>query len=169
MLCLPSGPTSAQETTEGGYLSFQVMPAERIGTHSLMNVSRLSCVVCRTTTYATLPFAFAPTHSGSPIATDWPPLVSVKHSVQKMPFTPAIAPVSVPLPLQGPASAYFAASCLSIWSLSCCAVAGGLSAPLAIVSAPSLFGLWRLIEFASLLTTCQPSGTPTISESLETD
>src|ERR1700745_1877778 len=105
---------------------------------------------------------------GSPTGMAWPPLVRVKHSVQPIPFTPAIACFCTLVPGHAAASAYLLSIALTICCSSCSAGAGGLCAPLAIVITPSPSGLWSVTDVSSLFTTCQPSGTATVSPLVDT-
>src|SRR5579859_440274 len=116
-----------------------------------------------------LPLALAPTQMGAPTCTLCAPLVSVKHSSQKIPFSPLMLPVLTLLPEHALVSGNFCRKYLSIVSLFCCAVWGGLDVPAPMVMPPSPLGLSSVTVSLSLLATLHPEGIVTVSLSFDTE
>src|ERR1700686_3472726 len=90
---------------------------------------------------------------------DCEPEVSVKQSVHRSPCGPLSEPVVVLVLGQTLVSGYLLVNTWSTPSFCCCAVMGGLDAPLPTVMAPAPLGSARVICSLSLESTTHPDGT----------
>src|SRR5216684_1700889 len=113
-----------------------------------------------------LPLELAPAQRLNSPGKLWPPDVAVKQSCHQMPATPPTEPLAVVVFGQARVSGNWAVSCLSIASLICCAVCGGLSAPLLITTEPSPVGLVTVMV-GSLFVAAQPGGKVTDTADVE--
>src|ERR1700694_919999 len=113
-----------------------------------------------------LPLELAPAHRLNSPGKLWPPDVAVKQSCHQIPATPPTDPLVVVVPGHARVSGNLAVSCLSISSLICCGVGGGLSMPLLTTTEPSPAGLVTVMV-GSLLDATQPGGTVTDTAEVE--
>src|SRR5690348_14864593 len=95
------------------------------------------------------------------------PLVTVKHSCQKMPFAPSMSPVDVFVPVQSLVSGNFCLKYESSCDLSCWSFCGGRCWPLPTVMEPSPFGLCTVMLWSSLLFSVQTLGMSTDSAAFD--
>src|SRR5260370_10513920 len=113
-----------------------------------------------------LPLELAPAQLLNSPGKLWPPDVTVKHSCHQMPETPPMEPFVVVVPEHVLVSGNLVVNCLVSSSLICCAVRGGLSAPLLITTEPSPAG-FVTVMVTSLFVAAQPGGSVTDSADVE--